>query len=88
MLRYFDGKDVFIRDNYVCADENYRLNVRTVTEYRGVTCLPIICFIPQADDSFEPDWTILCAPEFYADPAVDGTRQHNFSIVDFTRRKC
>lgn len=28
----------------------------------------------------------LCAPSFKADPAVDGTRQHNFTIIDFSER--
>jgi phosphoenolpyruvate carboxykinase (ATP) len=35
---------------------------------------------------FNPDWLIINAPGFRADPATDGTRQHNFSMVDFTRR--
>ena len=88
MLRYFDGKDVFIRDNYVCADENYRLNVRTITEYPWSNMFANNMFLrPSAADTSEPEWTILCAPEFYADPAEDSTRQHNFSIVDFTRKK-
>jgi phosphoenolpyruvate carboxykinase (ATP) len=26
------NKEVFIRDSYVCADPNYRLNVRVLTE--------------------------------------------------------
>ena len=28
----------------------------------------------------------LCVPEFEADPEVDGTRQSNFAIVNFTKR--
>ncbi len=30
---YLSNKEVFVRDSYVCADEDYRLNVRVVTEY-------------------------------------------------------
>jgi phosphoenolpyruvate carboxykinase (ATP) len=40
----------------------------------------------EAIQSFENDWLILCAPSFHADPAVDGTRQHNFSIINFTKK--
>ncbi|RMD70159.1 MAG: phosphoenolpyruvate carboxykinase (ATP), partial [Bacteroidetes bacterium] len=36
---------------------------------------------------FEPDWTIICAPEFEADPATDGTRQGNFAIINFSERE-
>ena len=34
----------------------------------------------------EPEWTILCAPGFRAVPERDKTRQHNFAILNFTRR--
>jgi phosphoenolpyruvate carboxykinase (ATP) len=29
---YLSNKEVFVRDSYVCADPNYRLNVRVLTE--------------------------------------------------------
>jgi phosphoenolpyruvate carboxykinase (ATP) len=35
---------------------------------------------------FDPEWTILNAPGFMADPAVDGTRQANFAIVNFSEK--
>jgi phosphoenolpyruvate carboxykinase (ATP) len=37
-------------------------------------------------EMFEPEWTILCAPSFMANAAEDGTRQHNFSIINFTKK--
>jgi phosphoenolpyruvate carboxykinase (ATP) len=36
--------------------------------------------------SFTPEWTIVNAPGFRANPAIDGTRQHNFAAIDFTRK--
>ncbi|NND10837.1 MAG: phosphoenolpyruvate carboxykinase (ATP), partial [Flavobacteriaceae bacterium] len=35
---------------------------------------------------FKEDWLVVNAPGFMADPEVDGTRQHNFAILDFTRK--
>ena len=35
---------------------------------------------------FDPEWTVVNAPGFMADPEVDGTRQHNFAILNFTRK--
>jgi len=35
---------------------------------------------------FTPDWSILCAPGFQADPKVDGTRQENFAIINFSKK--
>src|SRR4029079_7444095 len=37
-------------------------------------------------DNFKPEWHIIQAPGFKADPAVDGTRQHNFAMVSFTKK--
>ena len=37
-------------------------------------------------ENFTPEWTIVNAPGFMANPEVDGTRQHNFAILDFTRK--
>ena len=36
--------------------------------------------------NFEPDWHILCAPGFEADPEVDGTESSNFSIICFSEK--
>jgi phosphoenolpyruvate carboxykinase (ATP) len=35
---------------------------------------------------FNPEWLLLNAPGFKADPKTDGTRQHNFTIIDFKRK--
>ncbi len=89
MTAYLSNKEVFVRDSYVCADPNYRLNVRAVTETPWSNLFCYNMFLrPEASEleSFSPDWHVICAPGFKADPAVDGTRQHNFAILDFTRK--
>ena len=30
---YFDGKDVFVQDNFACADDRYKISVRVFAEY-------------------------------------------------------
>ena len=35
---------------------------------------------------FNPEWTILNAPGFKANPSIDGTRQHNFAILNFRKK--
>jgi phosphoenolpyruvate carboxykinase (ATP) len=37
-------------------------------------------------DSFNPEWHIVCAPNFMANPEIDGTRQHNYAIINFTKK--
>jgi len=86
---YLSKKEVFVRDTYVCADPNYRLNVRVVTETAWSNLFCFNMFLrPEIEelDDFTAEWSVICAPHFEADPAVDGTRQSNFAIIDFTRK--
>ena len=86
---YLSNKEVFVRDSYVCADPNYRLNVRVVTETAWSNLFCYNMFLrPEKEElnGFTPEWTLICAPYFYADPLVDGTRQSNFAILDFTKK--
>ena len=90
MCRYFDGKDVYVKDAYACADERYRITIRVFAEFPWSAQFAGNMFIRPDDkdlDAFIPEWCIYCAPGFHADPAVDGTRQHNFSIIDFEAKR-
>ncbi|HEV7231614.1 MAG TPA: phosphoenolpyruvate carboxykinase (ATP) [Bacteroidia bacterium] len=86
---YLGGKDVYVRDSYACADPSYRLNLRVVTEYPWSNLFANNLFLrPTKEEimNFKPEWSIICAPGFMADPAIDGTRQHNFAILNMTRK--
>lgn len=86
---YLGGKEVYVRDSYACADPKYRLNIRVVTEYPWSNLFANNLFLrPTTEEiaDFTPDWHIVCAPDFKADPAIDGTRQHNFAILNMTRK--
>src|ERR1700678_786328 len=37
-------------------------------------------------EHFEPNWQIIQAPNFKADPKTDGTHQHNFIMVSFSKK--
>lgn len=86
---YLGGREVYVRDAYACADPRYRLNIRVVTEYPWSNLFANNLFLrPTRDEinNFKPDWSIVCAPGFMADPAIDGTRQHNFAILNLTKK--
>ena len=86
---YLSNKEVFVRDSYVCADPNYRLNVLVLTEtpWANLFCYNMFLRPEQQElESFTPEWTLLCVPSFLADFATDGTRQSNFAILDFTKK--
>ncbi|MNS26869.1 Phosphoenolpyruvate carboxykinase [ATP] [compost metagenome] len=89
VVAYLGGKQVWARDAYACADPTYRLNVRIVNETPWANLFCNDLFLRPTEEevkSFTPDWHIIQAPGFEADPAVDGTRQSNFTIVNFTRK--
>ncbi|MBX7093795.1 MAG: phosphoenolpyruvate carboxykinase (ATP) [Flavobacteriales bacterium] len=89
MKAYMANRDVYVRDAYACADNNYRLNLRVVCEYPWSNLFAYNMFLrPEASEleTFKADWHIVCAPGFLADPAIDGTRQHNFAVINFTRQ--
>ena len=86
---YLGGKDVYVRDAYACADDRFRLNIRVVTETPWANLFAKCLFLRPTDaevQNFVPEWTILQAPGFMADPAIDGTRQHNFAVINFTKK--
>jgi phosphoenolpyruvate carboxykinase (ATP) len=86
---YLSDKEVFVRDSYACADEKYKLNIRVITEYAWSNQFAYNMFLRPTEkelENFAPEWTIVNAPGFMANPEVDGTRQHNFAILDFTRK--
>jgi phosphoenolpyruvate carboxykinase (ATP) len=89
MRAYLMDKEIYVRDVVACADPAHKMNIRVVTEYPWSNMFAFNMFLRLTDSEFEnfdAEWTIICAPGFHADPAVDGTRQHNFSILDFTRK--
>jgi phosphoenolpyruvate carboxykinase (ATP) len=86
---YLSNKEVFVRDSFACADEDYKLNIRVINEYPWSNMFAYNMFLRPTEEElkgFDPEWTVVNAPGFMADPAVDGTRQHNFAILDFTRK--
>ena len=86
---YLSEKEVYVRDSYACADKNYKLNIRLINEYPWSNMFAYNMFLrPTTEEleSFDPEWLVVNAPGFMADPLVDGTRQHNFAILDFTKK--
>ncbi|WP_237274723.1 phosphoenolpyruvate carboxykinase (ATP) [Tenacibaculum ovolyticum] len=86
---YLSNKEVFVRDSYACADENYKLNIRVVNEYPWSNMFAYNMFLrPTAEElkDFSSEWTVVNAPGFMANPEVDGTRQHNFAILNFEKK--
>ena len=86
---HLDGKSVFVKDAAVGADERYRIPVRVVAEKAWSSLFVDNMFIRMSEQErwvAEPQWHVVCAPSFKADPMRHGCRQGNVSAIDFGRK--
>jgi len=90
MLGYMQGRDVFVQDVYVGADENYRMPIRFVTEYAWHSMFIRNMFIPpqtlEEYKRFVPEFTVVAAPGFRSNPAMDGTASETFIVLNYERK--
>lgn len=89
VIAHYAGKEIFVRDAYACADDNYRLNIKVINETAYQNLFANNLFLrPSAEElkTQQHDWLIMAAPSFRAVPEIDGTRQHNFAITNFTKK--
>jgi phosphoenolpyruvate carboxykinase (ATP) len=86
---YLQGQELFTQDLYAGADPAHRVRVRLVTTAAWSALFARSMFIrPPADElaGFEPDYVILHAPHFQADPAVDGVRTATAIALSFEQK--
>ncbi len=86
---YLQGQELFIQDLYAGADPAHRVRVRLVTTTAWHALFARNMFIrpPQeALDDFEPDYVILHAPYFQADPDIDGVRTSTAIALSFDQK--
>jgi phosphoenolpyruvate carboxykinase (ATP) len=82
-------EELFVEDLYCGADPAYRLSVRYVSPnawhmafVRNMFIRPELTELP----TFDPNFTVLHAPEFQADPARHGTRTGTFIVLNIAER--
>src|SRR5215471_16228496 len=88
VLEYLAGKELFVQDLYCGADPKYRLPVQFINEYAWHNLFVRQLFIrPTAEElkSHKPEFTIVSAPSFRADPKRDGTNSEVFVLVNFAK---
>ena len=86
---YLNDKKLYIKDCYAGADEKYRLNVRVVSEaaYHGLFAHNMFIQPDNKElDNHEPEFTVLAAPNFKANPEIDGTDSETFILVNFDKK--
>ncbi len=86
---YMQGRELFTQDLYAGADPGNRIRVRLVTTGAWPALFARNMFIrPPVTElaAFEPDYVILHAPEFEADPAIDGVKSSTAIALSFAQK--
>jgi phosphoenolpyruvate carboxykinase (ATP) len=90
LCAYLQGKDLFVQDCYAGADEHFRMPIRIVSERASAALFARNMFIRELDPEklarHQPEYTVLHAPNFHADPATDGTHSGAFIMLDFGQK--
>jgi phosphoenolpyruvate carboxykinase (ATP) len=89
VIEYLNGQELFVRDAQAGADRHHGINVRVVTHNAWHSLFAYNMFLrPDEAElvSMRPDFTVLHAPGYTADPEKHGTRSPTFIIVNFAER--
>jgi phosphoenolpyruvate carboxykinase (ATP) len=90
MVAHLAERELFIQDCFVGADPAYRRSVRAYTEsaWASIFCRNLFRTPSPAELAvFAPDFTIIDAPTFRADPARDGTNSETVILVHLSRQE-
>ncbi|ASN04926.1 phosphoenolpyruvate carboxykinase (ATP) [Virgibacillus necropolis] len=90
VINYLKEKDeLFEFRGFAGADKKYRLPIQVINEYAWHNLFAKQLFISADDEelqSHDPGFTVVSAPTYKADPAVDGTNSETFILVSFKKR--
>lgn len=90
LINYLNSKDeLWVRDSFACADPSYQISIRSITENPWSNLFAYNMFIRPNEEQLEnfvPEWQILQAPDFFANPEIDGTRKENFAMISFKQK--
>ncbi|MEA5508701.1 phosphoenolpyruvate carboxykinase (ATP) [Crocosphaera sp. UHCC 0190] len=89
VIAYLQGKDLYIFDGYVGADNNYRCGVRIINELASQNLFAHQLFIrpsPQELGNHQADFTVIAVPGLQGNPETDGIHSEAFIVVHLQKR--
>lgn len=84
-----EKEEVFEFKGFAGADPKHRMPIRVINEYAWHNLFAHQLFIRPSQEELKDhnaEFTVISAPTFKADPAVDGTNSETFIIVSFEKR--
>jgi phosphoenolpyruvate carboxykinase (ATP) len=90
MRKYLRGKDLFIQDGIAGASPQHQIPVRVISTWAWQGLFTRNMFItpeePAAWKTHQPEFTVLCIPEFEGDPYQDNLNSSTLILLNFARR--
>ena len=90
LVAYLQDKELFVLDAWAGADPAYKLPIRIVNEYAWHNIFARNMFLPEDNPAKRaehlPEYTVIDAPNFKADPARHGSRTESFIFVNFGKK--
>ncbi|MCS6266174.1 MAG: phosphoenolpyruvate carboxykinase (ATP) [Vampirovibrio sp.] len=86
---YLSDKDLYVFDGFCGADLDYRLSVRFITERASHNLFVHQLFIRPTQEelaNFDPNYTLLCAPNLRLCPETDGVHSEAAVLLDIERK--
>src|SRR2546426_7108483 len=89
VLAYLQGREIFVMDGFAGADPKFTMPIRIVTEYAWHNLFVKQLFrraTPEQLKTHVPEWTVINACRFLADPKKHKLNSETFIVVDFARK--
>jgi phosphoenolpyruvate carboxykinase (ATP) len=87
LLTYLQDKNLYIQEVLVGKDPDHTRKIRIISELAWSALFSKDLFIEsEQTKDWLPDFTVIQAPGFKADPLVDGTTSGTFIVIDFSKR--
>ena len=89
VMAYLQGRELFVMDGFAGADPRYTMPIRIVAEFAWHNLFVKQLFrraSPEQLASHVPEWTVIDACRFLADPKKHKLNSEVFIVVDFHRK--
>lgn len=89
MKRSVDGKELYVFDGFVGAEQQTRMGIRVINDHAWQSLFARQLFIRPTDAelaSHTPEFTVMCFNDFKADTHRDSTNSEAFILIDIRQR--
>jgi phosphoenolpyruvate carboxykinase (ATP) len=87
---YLSGKELYVLDAWAGSHPQHRISLRVICELAWHHLFARQLFLrttPEEQKVHQPEWKIISAPHFKADPAVDGTNSEAAICIHLAKKQ-